>query len=413
LSYTATASRKSTRPLSDSGRLLREYLLDLGMLFLSALVAVHLRRVLPFGQAPDAYYRWYDPVGYLAIALGLSLAYAWRLFLPHGARPELGARRFWSPLIGIGLASLLLIVVVPLSSWQYSRLQTTYFAAVALFLSLLIVPWPRANASMAGVPPLRDSIARLWANRGLLHLWVRYNVRSRYAQALLGILWIALLPLSTALIMALVFAEIMRVPTGGVPFISFLLAGLVPWGLFSQSVSVGARLILNEMGLIKQVYFPREIIVLSALGEALVDAAFMFGAMLLVNAAVGVWPNALYAALPLLIVIQLALSLGLMLMIGWLSVLVRDIPQLVGVLLQLALYLSPIIYPLSIVPERYRFLFALNPIATLIEAYRSIIVYDRAPDWLSLLYPGALALGVLVFGYRLFKANEDRFADLA
>jgi len=213
--------------------------------------------------------------------------------------------------------------------------------------------------------------------------------------------------------MTIAFSEIMRIPTGDAPYISFLLAGLVPWGLFSQSILAGTRSILNEMGLIKQAYFPREIIVLSALGEALVDASFMFGTMLLVNAVVGVWPNALYAALPLLVMIQLALSLGLMLLLSCLSVLIRDIPQLVTVLLQLALYLCPILYPLSIVPERYRFLIALNPFATLIEAYRGIIVYGRAPDWLSLLYPGALAVGILIFGYRFFKANEVRFADLA
>lgn len=413
MSYTATASRKPTRPLGDSGRLLREYLLDLGMLLLAALVAVHLRRVLPFGQVIGEQYRWHDPREYLTIALALALAYAWRFLLPHAARPDLGLRRFWTPLLGIALAWFLLTFVVPLTSWQYSRVQTGYFAVIALLLCLLIVPGPRAAASMVGVPTLGDSLIRLWANRGLLRLWVQYNVRSRYAQAILGMLWIALLPLSSALILTLVFSEIMRVPTGDAPFISFLLAGLVPWGLFSQSIAVGARLILNEMGLIKQVYFPREIIVLAALGEALVDAGFTFGTMLLINAAVGIWPNPFYAVLPLLILIQLALSLGLMFVLGWFSVLVRDIPQLVGVLLQLALYLSPIIYPLSIVPERYRFLFALNPIATLIEAYRSIIVYGRAPDWLGLLYPGALGLGVLVFGYRLFKANEDRFADLA
>src|SRR5690349_2980081 len=127
------------------------------------------------------------------------------------------------------------------------------------------------------------------------------------------------------------------------------------------------------MGLINQIYFPREIIVLSALGEALVDTLFMFAAMLVINALVGVFPNDLFVFLPLIVVMEVALSLGLMFVVSWVSVLVRDIPQLVSVLLQIIFYLCPIIYPISIVPERWRFLIELNPLAVLVEAYRDII----------------------------------------
>ena len=382
--------------------------MDLSILLLAALIASYLRRAVPLGMVVDDRNRWPDPRIYLAIVFGLAVAHAMRL-VSDGTWLGRRRRRLRVPLSGVVLAGGLVMVVVP----GHSRLQLGYFVALALLLILLIVPRADGTRETFHTQPFGASLTRLWANRSLLHLWVRYNVRSRYAQAILGILWIALLPLSTALIMTIAFSEIMRIPTGDAPYISFLLAGLVPWGLFSQSILAGTRSILNEMGLIKQAYFPREIIVLSALGEALVDASFMFGTMLLVNAVVGVWPNALYAALPLLVMIQLALSLGLMLLLSCLSVLIRDIPQLVTVLLQLALYLCPILYPLSIVPERYRFLIALNPFATLIEAYRGIIVYGRAPDWLSLLYPGALAVGILIFGYRFFKANEVRFADLA
>ncbi len=408
LSYTAVTARKRPGSSGHTIGLLLEYLVDLSILLLAALIAWYLRRAVPLGMVVDDRNRWPDPRIYLAIVFGLTAAHAMRL-VSDGAWLGRGRRRLQVPIIGVVLAGGLVTVVVP----GHSRLQTGYFAALALLLILLVVPWYDGTGGRFRPQSFGVNLTRLWANRSLLQLWVRYNVRSRYAQAILGILWIALLPFSSALIMTIVFSEIMRIPTGDAPYISFLLAGLVPWGLFSQSVSAGMRSILNEMGLIKQAYFPREIIVLSALGEALVDAGFMFGTMLLVNAAVGVWPNALYAALPLLVTIQLAMSLGLMLLLSCLSVLIRDIPQLVTVLLQLAFYLCPILYPLSIVPERYRFLIALNPLAVLIDAYRGIIVYGRAPDWLSLLYPGALAFGILVFGYRFFKANEARFADLA
>src|SRR5262249_42546174 len=98
--------------------------------------------------------------------------------------------------------------------------------------------------------------------------------------------------------------------------------------------------------------------------------------------------------------------------VSWLSVLVRDVPQLVSVLLQMLFYLCPIIYPLTAIPAQYQPLIMLNPVATLIEAYHAIIISRRPPDFLSLIYPAALGIGFLVFGYRLFKANEDRFADM-
>jgi lipopolysaccharide transport system permease protein len=134
--------------------------------------------------------------------------------------------------------------------------------------------------------------------------------------------------------------------------------------------------------------------------------------MLVINALVGVFPNTLFVFLPLIVIMEVALSLGLMFVVSWVSVLVRDIPQLVSVLLQIIFYLCPIIYPISIVPERWRFLIELNPLAVLVEAYRDIIVYDRSPDWYSLIYPAALGVALLLFGYRSFKRYEDSFADM-
>jgi len=138
----------------------------------------------------------------------------------------------------------------------------------------------------------------------------------------------------------------------------------------------------------------------------------MFAAMLVIDGLVGILPNGLFVILPLLLIIQITFMLGLMFIVSWVSVLIRDIPQLISVLLQILFYLSPIIYPVSIIPHRYQFLVNLNPMALLITAYRDVLVYNRAPDWFSLIYPAALGIALLVFGYRHFKANEDRFADM-
>ena len=130
---------------------------------------------------------------------------------------------------------------------------------------------------------------------------------------------------------------------------------------------------------------------------------------------VGIYPTAYFLFLPLIVIIQLAFCLGLMFIVSWLSVLVRDIPQLVSVLLQILFYLCPIIYPLAALealPGNVQPLIALNPLSALINSYRDLIIYGRMPNFFSLVYPTALAIGVLIFGYRLFKSNEDRFADM-
>ncbi|HEX6509583.1 MAG TPA: ABC transporter permease, partial [Chloroflexota bacterium] len=329
----------------------RDYALDLVLLLTAYLVATYWRKVLPFGKFVGSNYEWHTPRLYAAIALGLAAAYVLRLLLRN--KPAMrSAPHFLTLLIGIAFSVLAITVLLP----YQSGLQKIYFVGLALFLGLLVVPIRDTTRLVEHAPPLGTSLAALWANRSLLRIWVQYNIHSRYAQAILGVLWIVLLPLSTAFVMSVVFSQIMRIHTGAVPFIAFFLGAFVPWGLFSQAISAGMRSILGAMGLINQIYFPREIIVLSALCEALVDAFFMFIALLVIDAVVGVLPNPLFVLLPILLVIQVALMLGLMFIVSWLSVLIRDIPQLVSVLLQILFYLSPIIYPVGIIPHRYQFL---------------------------------------------------------
>lgn len=385
----------------------REYLLDLGIVLTAYIVATYWRRELPFGKFVGFNYEWHTPKLYITIALCLATAYVLRV--PIHNTPITGvALHFLTFLTGVVIICAGVTLFLP----NQSGLQKGYFFLVALLFGLLVIPIRDQQQRVERVPTLAMSLRRLWVNRSLLRMWVQYGVHSRYSQAVLGVLWIILLPLSTAFVMSVVFSQIMRIHTGNAPFIAFFLAGSVPFSLFSQSVSGGMRSILASMNLINQIYFPREIIVMSALGEALVDAFFMFCAMLVINGIVHVFPNMFFLILPLIVLIQITLSLGLMLLTSWLTVLIRDIPQLVSVLLQILFYLSPIIYPVNIVPHRYQFLINLNPIGLLVAAYRDIIVYDRTPDWFSLVYPGALAVALLIFGYRHFKANEDRFADM-
>lgn len=406
--YATTMPHNNTSARAGYAGIARDTAVDAAILMVAYLIATYFRQTLPIGGSVGDTYTWFSPSIYVVIALGAIIGHVATLPLWTRGRTLSQRDRLAAAFLGLGAALVLLGVLLPFQS----GLQKGYFTGAAVVLLLLIVPVPAAAHSDEGLPSFAANIRRLRANRGLLRIWVQYNVQSRYAQAFLGILWIILLPLSTALVMNIVFSELLPPQQTGVPFISFLLVGLVCWGLFNQAIAAGMRSILGAMGLVNQIYFPREIIVLSALGEAMVDAFFMLVATVVINLVVGIYPTFYFLLIPFVIVIQLAFCLGLMFIVSWLSVLVRDIPQLVSVLLQILFYLCPIIYTVEALPLRFQPLIALNPLSSLINAYRDLIIYGRLPNLLSLVYPAALAMGVLIFGYRLFKSNEDRFADM-
>jgi ABC-2 type transport system permease protein len=196
-----------------------------------------------------------------------------------------------------------------------------------------------------------------------------------------------------------------------VPFISFYMAAMIPYTLFSNSVLNSTASIISRIGIISQVYFPREILVLLTLGESVVDFGFGFLAMLAINLLVGTLPNIYFVYLLFLFLILITMTLGLMFLVSSLTVMVRDIPQLLYVVMQLFFFLTPIIYPVEQFPERFRFLFVINPIAPIIQGFRDIIVYGRAPDAVSLHYSIVFAGVALVVGYSTFKSFETEMAD--
>jgi ABC-2 type transport system permease protein len=310
---------------------------------------------------------------------------------------------FLAALVGVGLLAAAMFLLTP----DMSQLQILYFvlgsAAIAA-ITLVLTPVKHS---------LRDLLRRLWEQRALLSLWVRYNVTSRYSQTALGILWIVMLPVATSIILTFVFSFIFHAgDIGNVPFISFFLSGLMFWTLFTQGVLNGSVSIISHLGLINQIYFPREILVIVRLGEALVDLSFVFVVTLVINLFVGILPNANFIYLPFLLAIHLAFTLGFMFFTSYLTVIIRDMQQLIAVFIQLLFYLTPLMYPIDVMPpnlaEIVKF---LNPIAALINAYRDVIVYNRPPDFESLYFAIVLAGVMLYSGYMFFKANEKKLAD--
>jgi ABC-type polysaccharide/polyol phosphate export permease len=289
--------------------------------------------------------------------------------------------------------------------------QVVFFAIVSLLLGGGVILLRARLLRGRRRPDLLTSAFTLWKRRYLIQLWVTNNVRARYSQAVLGIVWVVLLPLAQAIIMAFVFSQFIRIPVGDVPFISFYMAALVPWGFLNNSVVQGAVSAVNNMELINQVYFPREILPLVKLGETAADALFTFAALVVINLVLGIPPNIYWVFLPLLALILFAGTFGLSLFLSVFTIYVRDVPQLAFVAMQLVFYLSPILYPAELIPERLRFIVMINPLVPIIQGFRDVLVFGRPVDIISLYYPIVFATALLYVGYSYFKAYERRFTD--
>lgn len=383
------------------------YFTTLALAVGAMLIAIQTRLRIVAGKPLGDEYTAQPPALFLIMLLATAAAVAAVYSLRRSSEWSRAAR-FGSLLLTVLITGAITAAVLP----DVSLLQLGYFGIFGLVLGMLTILWP-PTLKLRGKPTtIFVHLRHLWENRVLLRMWVVYNVRSRYSQTILGIVWIVLLPLATSSILAFVFSRIIRVvDIGNVPYVTFFLSAMVSWHWFSQGVLNGTGSLLHAMHLMTQVYFPREIVVIVRLGEAIIDFAFTFAAMVLINAVLGVWPNVNYLYLPVVFAIQLCFILGLMFFLSYITVIVRDIPQLVSVGLQLLFYMTPILYSVNTIPQELRFLVLINPLALLIDAYRTIITYNIPPDPVNLYYPAVIAGVLLYTGYVFFKANERRLAD--
>ncbi|MCE7985832.1 MAG: ABC transporter permease [Caldilinea sp. CFX5] len=255
-------------------------------------------------------------------------------------------------------------------------------------------------------------VAQLVQAKDLLWAWTRRGIQSRYQQSLLGGLWIIAQPLATVAVFSTIFTLFVPVDTGAVPYPVFSYAALAPWLLLANGLSDMADSLVNNMHLITKIYFPREILPLASLLARFLD--FLVASVLLVVLLfvfqVTVSP-VLWLFLPLIILIQLALMLGLGFMLAAANVFYRDVRSLLTLGLQLWFYASPIIYSVEMVPPYLRPFYLLNPMASILEAYRAILLYGVMPSP-YLLFAGVVALLLLGGGYWYFKRVEFEFADV-
>jgi len=251
----------------------------------------------------------------------------------------------------------------------------------------------------------------LYDHRDLLRMWTLREIKIRYKQSVLGAAWAILQPLVLMLMFTAVFSVIARVPSDGIPYPVFSYTALLPWTFFSTSISFAVPSLVGNMKLVTNIYFPREVLPLASVIAAFVDFSVASTVFLLLMVFYRVPLHLTLLWVPLLVATQIALILGVVLFASTLIVWYRDIRFVVPLAVQLWMYASPIIYPVSLVPERWRALYMLNPMAGLIESYRRTILHGQPPQALYLGWAALVAVALLLLGYRYFKRSEARFAD--
>jgi lipopolysaccharide transport system permease protein len=257
-------------------------------------------------------------------------------------------------------------------------------------------------------------LRELWRYRELLYFLTWRDIKVRYKQTVLGAAWAVIQPLAAMLIFTLFFGRLAGLDqrTGSIPYPVFSYAALLPWTFFANALTAASNSLLGNANLISKVYFPRPIIPGSAVLGGLVDYAIALGVLLLLQLRYQVAPPwTAILTVPLLTVLVTALALGVGLWLSALNVEYRDIRYAVPFLVQLWMFGTPIVYPLSIVPPQYRWLVDLNPMAGVVEGFRSALL-GQAWDWTALSLSIVLTTVLLFTGSYYFRRLERRFADV-
>jgi lipopolysaccharide transport system permease protein len=253
--------------------------------------------------------------------------------------------------------------------------------------------------------------SELWEYRELLGFLVWRDVKVRYKQTVLGAAWAVLQPMMTMITFTLLFGRWAKMPSDGVPYPVFAFAALLPWTFFSNAVSSAAASLVGNTHLISKVYFPRLLIAMSSIGTGLVDFAVALVVMLALIGYYRVGVGWQLAAVPLLTLLMLAVAFGVGSLLAALSGMYRDVRYLVPPMMQLLMFASPVIYPVSLVPARYRALFYLNPLVGIIDGFRSALL--GLPFNVPALTVSAVVGAVTLWaGFSYFRRVERRVADL-
>ena len=255
-------------------------------------------------------------------------------------------------------------------------------------------------------------LSEIWLYRELLYFFTWRDIKVRYKQTLIGVLWAVLQPFLTMVVFSVFFGKFAKIPSDGIAYPVFVYAGLLPWTLFSQAVTRSSESVVTNANLVKKIYFPRLLTPISACFSALVDFIIAFGILILMMVYYKMSPSPEILLLPVLVILTFLCSVGLGLWLSAMNVMYRDVRYCVPFLVQLGMFVTPVIYPVSIVSEPYAWIFYLNPMAGLIESFRAVLLGQTAIPVFGLWLSVGITTAMLFSGIYFFKRMERQFADV-
>lgn len=255
----------------------------------------------------------------------------------------------------------------------------------------------------------------VWAYRGFILGSLKRDFQMRYRKSIFGGLWAILNPLATILIYTIIFSQLMKARLPGLndtmAYSIYLCSGVLTWSFFAEIIQRSQNVFLENANLIKKLNFPRICLPIIVVGNALVSFAISFGLFLCFLILLGKFPGWVALAFPVICIIQAVFAIGFGIVLGVGNVFFRDVGQAVGIILQFWFWFTPIIYPLSILPQSIQSLIRLNPMTSIVSAYQSIMVYGKWPDWFSLAPTALLAVLICFFAFYLYKKRSAEMVD--
>jgi lipopolysaccharide transport system permease protein len=254
-------------------------------------------------------------------------------------------------------------------------------------------------------------IGELWGFRELIWILVTRDIKIRYKQTAIGVLWAILQPLLTMVVFTVIFGKLGGLPSDNLPYPVFVMTALLPWQLFSKALTQGSTSMVTMGGMMGKIYFPRLIAPLSSILSGLVDFAISFGILIALMVWYGVYPGWEVVLAPVFILLALASALAIALWLSAINAKYRDVQQAMPFLTQIWMFVTPVIYPTSMIPDNWKWLFMLNPMVSVIDGFRWSLLGIRPPDMTSLIV-SSLSIVVLTIGGLVYFARfEKDFVD--
>jgi len=275
---------------------------------------------------------------------------------------------------------------------------------------------PTPGATRVVIRPGRGlfalDLAGLWEFREILYFLVWRDIKLRYKQTAIGAAWAILQPLATMAIFTVIFGHLAKIPSDGVPYAIFCFTGLLPWTYFSQAIARSGASVVGDANLIKKVYFPRLLIPIAAVLSPLVDFLISFVFLLGMVAWFGIRPGWNMVGLPFFLALAMITALAAGLWLSALNVKYRDVGHTLPFLIQIWLYASPVAYSVALIPEKWRLVYGLNPMAGVIEGFRWALLHTDRPALGVIAMSTVVVLMLLIGGVMFFKHFERSFADV-